>query len=133
MACHRSALGDIRLPPTRADALAVNETLERTARQPPSDAVRVWAMITFGFELPMLLLHLHTLEHAVQGFLVSESLHSFQTKHRKRLILTEALSNGSVVAPRLARKISVRVVSLSEAVSLRCCYLNANFPIFEIG
>ena len=115
MCDRRGVFGDIRLPSTRADALAVNETLQRAVRQSPSGSVRVWAMITFGFELPMLLLHMQTLEGAVEGFIVSESLHSFQTKHRKRLVLTEALANGSVVPSGLARKISVRVVSLSEA------------------
>ena len=100
----------------RTPSPAFNQTLH--SMRPLPEPVRVWSMITFGFELQMLLLHMRTLADVVDGFIVSESLHSFQTRHKKPLVLTEALRNGSIPAA-LAGKTSVRVISLAE-IEAKC-------------
>jgi hypothetical protein len=80
---------------------------------------RVWDCIVFGFELPMLLLHMRTLEAVVDGFLVTESTTCFQTAMEKPSVLATALANGSFPAP-LAAMTTVKQVSRADAIAAGC-------------
>ena len=58
-------------------------------------------MITFGFELEMLTLHMRVMQPEVAGFLVAEATSTFQAVNQgdltrsKPAVLSEALGNGT--------------------------------------
>jgi hypothetical protein len=70
----------------------------------------------------MLLLHMHTLESVVHGFLVTESqrVHDTRVHSRKPLVLTEALARG-VVPAHIAQKLAVSVVDFDAATTRKYC------------
>ena len=80
--------------------------MSRTSLLNPTGRVprrrQIWDAIVFGFELPMLQLHMRTLFSSVAGFLVTESDSCFQTRTPKQPVLTEALRNGTLRERALA-------------------------------
>ena len=60
-------------PPTMGSRKARFYDALATATTRPVRVRRVWAAIVFGFELPMLRLHMETLFSSVAGFLVTEA------------------------------------------------------------
>ena len=57
---------------------------------------RVWDCIPLGYEIDMLWLHMRTLQHVVDGFIVTESDTTHTTTRKKPLLLTEIMANGSL-------------------------------------
>jgi len=72
-------------------------------------------MITFGFELEMLMLHMRIMQPEVAGFFVAEATSTYeainqgQLKPSKAAVLSEALGNGTFPAD-LANLVTVRVL-----------------------
>lgn len=89
-------------------------------------APRVWALITFGFELSMLMLHMRVLQEVVAGFLVLEAtttLHAVNAGllsqyDAKPIVLTDALRRGTFPSD-LAAKTTVTVLN-ATAEAARC-------------
>lgn len=86
---------------------------------PKSTRRRVWNCIPFGYELPMLLLHMRTVQSVVDSFLITESTTTHTTTSTKPLVLRDALRNGSVPTG-LSRMISVRTVDYQQGRSRYC-------------
>jgi hypothetical protein len=107
-------------PPARRELHArfFNQTI-RASASPPAQPRRVWDAIVFGFELPMLRLHMKTLDALVDGFLVTESTICFQTRKRKEAHLTKALASGQI-APHLARRTFVKVLTEADEHAAGC-------------
>ena len=67
----------------------------------PPPGRRIFEMITFGFELEMLTLHMRVMQPEVAGFLVAEATSTFQAVNQgdltrsKPAVLSEALRNGT--------------------------------------
>jgi hypothetical protein len=80
---------------------------------------KIWDCILFGFEMPLLLLHMQTLEAVVDGFLVTESTTCFQTSKAKPAVLSNALAAGSLPVA-LAKMTTVRVITLEEGKDAGC-------------
>ena len=90
--------------------------LASAAARPNPRPRRVWDAIVFGFELPMLRLHMDTLFSSVAGFLVIEADGCFQTKQDKRPVLSDAIANKT--APLfMVTKTHVRIVTRREALA----------------
>lgn len=80
---------------------------------------RLWVMITFGFDLEMLLLHMMTLSDVADGFIVSEARSTFML-HDKPAMLSD-LRTGGNLSQELAAKTHVVVVDLqAAAISGHC-------------
>ena len=86
----------------------------------PRTPRRVWSLIVFGFEIPMLVLHMRILQPVVAGFLVSEGTTTYHTVNRghheakdKPAVLTEAMANGTFPAD-LAAITRVTVLNASH-------------------
>jgi hypothetical protein len=85
---------------------------------------RVFELITFGFELEMLTLHMRILQPEVAGFLVAEATSTYQAVNQgdlapsKPAVLSAALANGTFPA-ELAAAVRVRVLRAAEEVP-RC-------------
>lgn len=92
------------------------QAMAQAAQRPKPTKRKVWDGIVFGFELPMLQLHMQTLFSTVAGFLVTEADSCFQTRKSKRPVLTDALTNGSL-PEFMATKTHVRVVTQREATA----------------
>ena len=71
---------------------------------------RVWVLIPFGYEMDMLLTHMGVLAPSVDGFLVSESTHSYEGEEPKRALLTELMARDGL-PPELKGKVTARVLS----------------------
>ena len=80
---------------------------------------KVYDCILFGFEMDMLRLHMRTLEHVVDGFLVTESTTCFQTAKSKPAHLSDALAAGTWPAA-LAAKTAVKIVTLADGAAAGC-------------
>lgn len=80
---------------------------------------KIWDCILFGFEFPLLLLHMHTLEHVIDGFLVTESTACFQTAKSKQAILSEALAAGTMPSS-LASMTTVLVIAREDGIAAGC-------------
>ena len=129
-----------RLPSSRADGAACSAWLEQRisekpvghfvrgrhgaeARRPAAGARRVWSMITFGYELTMLKLHMRVLQPVVSGFFVAESTSTFaniNTRHlepNKPALLSEAIANNSFPTD-LAAMTHVTVLTAEDAKRL---------------
>ena len=94
--------------------------LHTAALHPPKKRV-VWDAIVFGFEMPMLRLHMSTLFASVGGFFVLESTSCFQTRTPKPAVFSEAVASGSL-PPVMVLKSHARVVTYDEAQT----YLGSN-------
>ena len=89
--------------------------------RPPTTKVerqrRVWAMMVFAYELPMLTLHMRIVQHEVHGFLVSESTTTYASVNKriwepnKRAVLSEALASNAFPAD-LAAKTNITRLSV---------------------
>ena len=89
-------------------------------------------MITFGFELEMLTLHMRVMQPEVAGFLVAEATSTFQAVNQadltrsKPAVLSEALGNGTFPLD-LARLLTV-LRSNSYATMQSCKRVRAHNP-----
>ena len=102
----------------------------------PSSTVlpRVWDLITFGFELQMLQLHMRVLQPVVSGFLVLEAtttLHAVNSARiaayeTKPIVLTPALQAGTF-PPDLAAMTHVTVLN-ATAEAVRCKASGGRMP-----
>eukprot|EP00966_Prymnesium_polylepis_P216622 5014759-Prymnesium_polylepis.1 len=112
----------VRENSTLAACRGLREQHLRGAGAPPLRVHRrrVWSLIPFGQELDMLMLHMHTIEPEVHGFLVTESSRVHASHTRKPLLLTEALARGRV-PPELAAKLSVEAVEFDRAAQDKYC------------
>ena len=80
---------------------------------------RVFALITFGYELEMLTLHMRVLQPEVTRFLVAEATSTYDAINQGRLapnkpaVLTEAIGQRTF-PPDLAELVTVRVLRAAE-------------------
>jgi len=76
-------------------------TGRNSSHSTPPPGRRIFEMITFGFELEMLTLHMRVMQPEVAGFLVAEATSTFQAVNQadltrsKPAVLSEALGNGT--------------------------------------
>ena len=102
----------------------------RNSTPPPGR--RIFEMITFGFELEMLTLHMRVMQPEVAGFLVAEATSTFQAVNRGNLtrskpaVLSEALRNGTFPLD-LARLLTV-LRSNSYTTMQSCKRVRAHNP-----
>eukprot|EP00316_Scyphosphaera_apsteinii_P023445 CAMPEP_0119330506 /NCGR_PEP_ID=MMETSP1333-20130426/78386_1 /TAXON_ID=418940 /ORGANISM="Scyphosphaera apsteinii, Strain RCC1455" /LENGTH=565 /DNA_ID=CAMNT_0007339901 /DNA_START=303 /DNA_END=2000 /DNA_ORIENTATION=- len=82
---------------------------------------KAYVLISFGFSLEMLLLHLHTLHAVVDGFMITESKDTYNRQSTKPLLLHDALANGNTIPQYIATKIMYREVDLHEAATTGHC------------
>ena len=75
---------------------------------------RVWDCIPLGYEIDMLWLHMRTLQHVVDGFIVTESDTAHTTTRKKPLLLTEIMANGSLPKELAGVSISVHAVEYQK-------------------
>ena len=97
---------------------------------------RIWDLLgPFGFEVSMLLLHLHTLEPFVHGFLVTESPTVITSDASKPLILTDMISRGELPQP-IRRKLDVSVVNFNASTCrsshAKCMEMQARFALLQM-
>lgn len=118
--CHALPLHKPRL--ARARKVYRNGTLIWQARRRKAAVVprKVWLMILFGEDLDMLRLHLDTLHHVVDRFLITESRDTFTRHAKKAAVLSDALASNAL-PPYLASKLTVRIVDLQRAASIGHC------------
>lgn len=107
-------------PVIRSKADNFTAALHSAALHPPKKRV-VWDAIVFGFEMPMLRLHMATLFASVGGFFVIEATSCFQTRTPKPAVFSDAAAQGSLPL-FMTLKTRARVVGYDEAQA----YLQSN-------
>jgi hypothetical protein len=113
--CSRFFADRLRQPRTESHNQTYHLALASAATRSAPRTRRIWDAIVFGFELPMLRLHMRTLFSSVAGFLVTEADGCFQTRQSKRPVLTDALTNGTL-PDFMVNKTHVRIVTRAEAL-----------------